>query len=201
MEKCNFGSLGLRAISSLVMVPVVVASVYFGDPFWFLLLLLIGAMLSWEWSTMIKTNNPALYATIYTLCMVVSVMFPLSLLWLIIILAAGILTAYKARKEEHPRLLILGVPYISLGIGTMMWIYQVTDWVGVMWLIFAGRAKTVMPRISNVSLTQSCWSNATASTTRGLKRPPERPTPTRPRWHSLSNALLNWRICQPPRAS
>ncbi len=137
MEKRNFGSLGLRAISSLVMVPVVVASVYFGDPFWFLLLLLIGAMLSWEWSTMIKTNNPALYATIYTLCMVVSVMFPLSLLWMVIILAAGILTAYKARKEEHPRLLILGVPYISLGIGTMMWIYQMTDWVGVMWLILA----------------------------------------------------------------
>lgn len=137
MEKRKISSLGLRIISSLVMVPLVVGAVYFGNPYLFLLLLLTGAMLCWEWSSMIKSANPALYATIYTVCMVVSVLFPLSLLWLIIILFAGILAAYKARKEAHPVLLALGVPYIALGLGSIAWIYQVTDWVGIMWLILA----------------------------------------------------------------
>ena len=137
MEKCKISSLGLRIISSLVMVPLVVGAVYFGNPYLFLLLLLTGAMLCWEWSSMIKSANPALYATIYTVCMVISVLFPLSLLWLIIILFAGILAAYKARKEAHPVLLALGVPYIALGLGSIAWIYQVTDWVGIMWLILA----------------------------------------------------------------
>lgn len=50
---------------------------------------------------------------------------------------AGILAAYKARKEAHPVLLALGVPYIALGLGSIAWIYQVTDWVGIMWLILA----------------------------------------------------------------
>ena len=138
MEKRKISSLGLRIISSLVMVPLVVGAVYFGNPYLFLLLLLTGAMLCWEWSSMIKSANPALYATIYTVCMVISVLFPLSLLWLIIILFAGILAAYKARKEAHPVLLALGVPYIALGLGSIAWIYQVTDWVGIMWLILAG---------------------------------------------------------------
>ena len=137
MEKRKISSLGLRIISSLVMVPLVVGAVYFGNPYLFLLLLLTGAMLCWEWSSMIKSANPALYATIYTVCMVISVLFPLSLLWLIIILFAGILAAYKARKEAHPVLLALGVPYIALGLGSIAWIYQVTDWVGIMWLILA----------------------------------------------------------------
>ena len=74
MEKRKISSLGLRIISSLVMVPLVVGAVYFGNPYLFLLLLLTGAMLCWEWSSMIKSANPALYATIYTVCMVISVL-------------------------------------------------------------------------------------------------------------------------------
>lgn len=34
-----------------------------------------------------------------------------------------------------------------------------------------------------------------------LKRPLERPTPTRPCWHSVSKARLKREICQPPKAS
>ena len=137
MEKCKVSALGLRVISSLVMVPLVVAAVYFGEPYWFLLLLLVGAMLCWEWATMIKSTNPALYATAYTVCMMASVFFPLSLLWFVVILSVGILVAYKARKEAHPRLSVLGVPYIATGIGSMAWIYQMTGWAGVMWLLLA----------------------------------------------------------------
>ena len=99
MEKRKISSLGLRIISSLVMVPLVVGAVYFGNPYLFLLLLLTGAMLCWEWSSMIKSANPALYATIYTVCMVISVLFPLSLMWLIIILFAGILNNVHLKQD------------------------------------------------------------------------------------------------------
>ncbi len=67
--------------------------------------------------------------------------------------------------------------------------------------ILTGLANTVRPFINKVSVTRCCSSSTTATTTRGLKRPPERPTPTRPCWLSLSNARLKREICQPPSAS
>ncbi len=64
--------------------------------------------------------------------------------------------------------------------------------------ILTGLANTVRPFINKVSVTRCCSSSATATTTRGLKRPPERPTPTRPCWLSLSKARLKRKSANRP---
>lgn len=64
--------------------------------------------------------------------------------------------------------------------------------------ILTGLANTVRPFINKVSVTRCCSSSATATTTRGLKRPPERPTPTRPCWLSLSKARLKRKSASRP---
>ena len=137
MEKRKMSSLMLRILSSLVMVPLVLGAIYMGDPFLNLLMLVVGSMWCWEWTTMIENKNPALYAVIYAVAMIYSLLLPLSLLWLIIVVACAAFMAYKVRKEKHPLLLLLGVLYISVGMGALMWIYDVVGAVMTLWLIFA----------------------------------------------------------------
>lgn len=137
MEKRKMSSLMLRILSSLVMVPLVLGAIYMGDPFLNLLMLVVGSMWCWEWTTMIENKNPALYAVIYAVAMIYSLLLPLSLLWLIIVVACAAFMAYKVRKEKHPLLLLLGVLYISVGMGALMWIYDAVGAVMTLWLIFA----------------------------------------------------------------
>lgn len=137
MEKRKMSSLMLRILSSLVMVPLVLGAIYMGDPFLNLLMLVVGSMWCWEWTTMIENRNPALYAVIYAVAMIYSLLLPLSLLWLIIVVACAAFMAYKVRKEKHPLLLLLGVLYISVGMGALMWIYDAVGAVMTLWLIFA----------------------------------------------------------------
>ncbi|MBQ8436141.1 MAG: phosphatidate cytidylyltransferase [Alphaproteobacteria bacterium] len=137
MEKRKMSSLMLRILSSLVMVPLVLVAIYMGDPFLNLLMLVVGSMCCWEWTTMVENKNPALYAVIYAVAMVHSLLLPLSLLWVIIVVACAIVMAYKARKEKHPLLLLLGVVYIPLGMGTLMWVYDAVGAIMTLWLILA----------------------------------------------------------------
>ena len=86
---------------------------------------------------MVDNKNPALYATIYTVAMVHSLLLPLSLLWVIIVVACALVMACKVRHEKHPLLLLLGVLYISVGMGALMWVYDAVGAVMTLWLILA----------------------------------------------------------------
>ena len=125
MAKTN-SNIVLRTLTALIMAPIVIIGLYLGYPYVVLMLLCIGSLLSWEWSTMVSNKKTAVYAVIYTVCMSVSVMLNSWLGIGITLLFCTILTWYKSREEAHRYLLILGVPYITLGIGSLMWIYYIT---------------------------------------------------------------------------
>ena len=52
------------------------------------------------------------------------------------LLLAMIVVAVKSRGEKYRKLLVLGVPYISLGIGSLMWLMIVFSSWAVLWLLF-----------------------------------------------------------------
>jgi len=50
--------LTLRLISAAVLIPIVVAAVYAGHPFWDLLVVLFGGVMAWEWSRIAVKSRP-----------------------------------------------------------------------------------------------------------------------------------------------
>ena len=116
----------VRTLTALIMAPIAIAGLYFGYPYVVLMLLGIGALLSWEWSTMTSNEKPTIYAIIYTVSMSVAVMLNSWLGIGIALLFCTLLVCFKSKGEQHRGLLILGVPYVTLGIGSLMWIYYIT---------------------------------------------------------------------------
>ncbi len=136
MEKSKLKSFLKRLATSLVLIPAVVACVLDGYPSIYLLALLGAALLSWEWSDMVKNKRPSVYTCIYFFVSVVVIMF--KSLWVIglSLLVSLILIFFKAKGEKYRHLLLLGVPYIAIGLGAIIAIYSTYGSQIVLWYIF-----------------------------------------------------------------
>lgn len=125
MEKSKAQALLKRTLSALVMIPVVFGALWYGAPFMNFLVMLIGVILAWEWSSMVPSSRQNAYAVAYTVAAVFSAMVPFpGIVWGTIIAVCWLAVIVLARHEEHKYLLMLGVPYISLGAGAINWLYE-----------------------------------------------------------------------------
>ena len=132
MAKSN---LFQRTVTSLILAPVVIGSIFLEFPYYNLLILYAGALLSWEWANMCSKEKTALYTGIYTLSVSTAVLLQS---WFGIFLMSFISMAIvfvKSRNEEHKWLLLLGVPYITVGIGSLMWLMIASSYLVVLWLL------------------------------------------------------------------
>jgi len=134
MAKSKLYSFFKRLATSLVLIPLVIGSILYGSPLILVLAMLAIALLSWEWASMVPNSRPAFYTALYMFCAIfTTVMAPaLSHLMLPIILIVGCvlvfalaLAYFKSKNETHRGLLLLGVPYISIGIGSIMAFYYI----------------------------------------------------------------------------
>lgn len=130
MAKTEITTLQKRILTSLVMVPIVVGALLSGHPYVDILVFIVGALLSWEWSAMINNKKPNVYAVCYMFAMGCSLLVFNRWVLLITIAATTLLVYMKAKDEQHRKLLTLGVPYISIGIGALYWIYYLFDAYG-----------------------------------------------------------------------
>lgn len=120
----KMGSFLKRTLAAVVMLPVVIGALWEGYPYIDALVLVVGAVLSWEWGNMVKNRTPSVYTTAYIFSMAVSLLIYDSVVIWAVILLTSLFVWLKASKETHRRLLTLGVPYISIGVGSLMWIYH-----------------------------------------------------------------------------
>ena len=125
-----------RTITALIMAPIVIGCIWLEFPYYNLLLLAVGAMLSWEWSNMVAKDKKAVYASIYTLSMATAVMLQSWFGILVMLIACMAAVFVKARGEQHRVLLMLGVPYISFGMGSLMWLMILLSSWAILWLLF-----------------------------------------------------------------
>ena len=65
MEKSKLKSFIKRMVTSLVLIPIVIACIILGYPTIFLLALTGAALLSWEWANMVPNSRPTFYAVCY----------------------------------------------------------------------------------------------------------------------------------------
>lgn len=130
MEKVKLTSLQKRVLTSLVMIPLVIGALRSGHPFVDILVYFVGIMLSWEWSSMVPNKRANVYAVCYTFALGCSlIVFDRAVLFLTL-LAISAFIYWKAQDEEHRNLITLGVPYISIGVGALYWMYYLFDAFG-----------------------------------------------------------------------
>ncbi len=118
------GTLVKRVIAALVMLPVVIGALWAGYPFVDVLTLIVGVLLSWEWCNMVPNRNPATYTSAYIVSLAVSLLIYDVMMVSTTIVLVGLCVWLKARKEQHRFLLTLGVPYVSIGVGALLWLYR-----------------------------------------------------------------------------
>ena len=118
MAKTELTSLQKRILTSLIMIPIVIGA------------LQSGAMLSWEWASMVPNKKSSVYAVCYTFAMGCSLLVFNRWVLIATIALTTLFVFIKAKEEQHRKLLTLGVPYISIGVGALYWIYYLFDTFG-----------------------------------------------------------------------
>ena len=132
MEKTNIKltSLQKRILTSLVMVPFVIWALLLGHPYVDILVYLVGIILSWEWSVMVPNKRANLYTVCYAFALGCSIFTQDRIVLLFTLLAVTAFVYYKAENEDYRKLITLGVPYISIGVGALDWMYYLFDAFG-----------------------------------------------------------------------
>ena len=136
MEKSKIKSFLKRLITSLVLIPLVVGCVILGYPTIFLLALLGAAMLSWEWANMVPNSRPLFYGVCYFFVAVVSIFMKPIIVPIIVMVLALAIAVCKSKGESHRNFLLLGIPYIAFGIGSIISIYASYGPYIVLWFMF-----------------------------------------------------------------
>ncbi len=130
MEKTNLTSLQKRVLTSLVMIPIAIGALRSGHPYVDILIFIVGSMLSWEWANMVPNKRQSTYAVSYIFALGCSlIVFDRTALFFALLLAT-VFVFFKTKDEEQRYLLTLGVPYISIGVGALYWMYFLFDAFG-----------------------------------------------------------------------
>lgn len=136
MEKSKLKSFIKRIVTSLVLIPIVIACIIIGYPTIFLLALVGAALLSWEWATMVPNSRPTFYAVCYFFTAAVAIMMKPIIIPVIVMLFALSVAFCKSKGEAHRKMLLLGIPYIAFGIGSIISIYAAYGPYIVLWFVF-----------------------------------------------------------------
>ena len=120
----KFSGLQKRIMTTFVMLPIVICALWNGYPYVDILTLTVGILLAFEWANMVPSSKPMVYFGAYALALSASIFLYESQAIVLTILGSTLFAYLKARKEKHMFLLTLGVPYISVGVASMMWLYH-----------------------------------------------------------------------------
>ena len=108
MVSRKFGAITKRILAAIVMIPIAIETLYMGSPYIEVLAIIVGGLLAWEWANMLSASNTAsYYVTAYMM---------------------GLSTAVWG--NNFPLIfsvLTLGVPYIAIGLATLVWMYLSFD--------------------------------------------------------------------------
>ena len=135
MEKPKKSSLFKRVATAVVLAPLTIALIYAGSPWINVLALVFGAMLSWEWAHMVPNSRGAFYTALYAFVVGVAVLLGSWCAFFLSLLGGLVLAFVKSKGETRRRLLILGVPYISIGLGSVAWLYELVGFAVTLWFV------------------------------------------------------------------
>ena len=135
MEQSKLNKVIKRVVTALVLIPIVISVMYVGYPYLHLMALVVGALMAWEWSNMVPNKNAVIYANTYTLNIAAAILFPSLLIVVLLLISSAIFIWCKSKSEIHRGLLTLGVFYITIGFGSVMWLYDTVGFLDTMWFL------------------------------------------------------------------
>lgn len=114
----KWGDLGVRALSAAVLIPAVLADVWVGGIWFYLLVALIGILMAQEWVAIVHKDSPLQFA-LHAAGAMCGALLPLNIglaggLVTIAVLAALSVAAAQRMEPGGPWWRYLGVPYVSL---------------------------------------------------------------------------------------
>ena len=128
MVSRKFGAITKRVLAAIVMIPIAIETLYMGSPYIEALAIIVGGLLAWEWANMLSSSHTSSsYVTAYMMGLSVGVWGnnPPLIFYMLAIISFFVWGI--AYKEKHRALITLGVPYISIGLATLVWIYLSFD--------------------------------------------------------------------------
>ena len=144
MAKSKINSFIKRLVTTLVLVPVVVGCVLGGRASVSMLALVASALLSWEWAHMLKGKSEIFFALSYLFLSAVMIMINPVYVGFCAIIVLSFLSFCYWKKETHKFLRILGLAYIPIGLGSIVFLYDyygvgiVLWYMSVVWCIDIG---------------------------------------------------------------
>jgi phosphatidate cytidylyltransferase len=123
------GGLTLRILSSLVMIPLALAAVWFGAPFLPALAMLAGAGMGWEWARLSRTASPV------AVCLIIAAPFVAACAatvgdgaaGVLIALIFAIVVALSERRVAARAWAAAGLLWIALPCVAILWLDRMPD--------------------------------------------------------------------------
>lgn len=140
----GFRNLGLRLKSAAILAPPVFAGIYFGSPWFDILIIAAGAVMAWEWATLCSGGKFNFFGWLMeagiALCLVaLYVGSPLLSLIALALVTAVVVIVAAARGHESPGRLAMGTAMIAAFCLSFIWLRGVSG-SGlelVIWLVVA----------------------------------------------------------------
>lgn len=128
MASRKFNAITKRILAAAVMIPIAIITLYVGSPYVEVLAVTVGGLLSWEWANMLSApQKSSHYVTAYIISLAIAIWSYNFSVILPLLFVISLLVWLIAEKEKHRKLITLGVPYISIGVASLIWVYMSFD--------------------------------------------------------------------------
>ncbi len=127
MVSRKLNSITKRILAAIVMIPIAVDVLYVGSPYVEVLAVVVGGLLAWEWANLTASQKSSAYVTAYMISLAVSLWSYNFAVLFTVMAVTSLVVWFISAKEKHRNLITLGVPYISIGIASLIWLYRCFD--------------------------------------------------------------------------
>lgn len=118
--------------------PLPIIAAYYGSPYFDLLAALICIVMAWEWQMMLEnkfsTSGVIVAATASNVCLITVHSVSAALIFIAVITALMFFIK-KRMKRDKWRLFWVCVPYISFGLGSLVYVRQFGGFETIIWLL------------------------------------------------------------------
>jgi phosphatidate cytidylyltransferase len=172
-QSANLRDLGIRTLTSAILIPAVLLDIWLGDAWYHLLVALLAVMMAHEWTNIVHDRSSAQFA-LHAAAALCGAFLPLSLDWpstlaVIAVIWVMSLTLAMVQSRRLNIWLLSGIAYVGLpamafvilrgesqaGMLTMMWLFAVV-WAADICAYFAGRL-IGGPRLAPVISPKKTW--------------------------------------------